>query len=63
AAEARTIFLDWAMSAPPGDPVEQISLFLDHYGAANPHHPMTAVLREGLTARARQRRRGRSARR
>ncbi len=57
-AECRAIFLDWAMdSAADAGPAE-VALLLDHYGSANPHHPMTAVLRDGLAATAPPRRRG-----
>lgn len=60
--DCRTIFLDWALGLPsPAGPAE-IRALLDHYAAAHPDHPMTAVLREGLApsphaARPRRRRR------
>ncbi|MCB1358937.1 MAG: hypothetical protein KDK53_21355 [Maritimibacter sp.] len=51
AQEARTIFLDWALTRPdsPGEK-EQIAALLAAYGADAPDHPMSAVLREGLEA-------------
>ncbi|MGH1368946.1 MAG: hypothetical protein ACRBCL_10030 [Maritimibacter sp.] len=45
--ECRTVFLDWAMSRPDGDERAQIDALLAAYGA--PDHPMTQVLREGLS--------------
>ena len=59
ARDCRSIFFDWALGLPDGDALERIRILLDHYGAAHPDHPMTAVLREGLGATARpSRRRG-----
>ena len=59
--EARAIFFDWAMGArEPVGPVE-IAALLAAYGGAQPEHPMTAILREGLVGRPvprRQPRRG-----
>jgi hypothetical protein len=47
--DCRTIFLDWAMFAPENTPVaEQLERFLQVYGAENPDHPMTRVIRQGL---------------
>lgn len=58
--ECRSIFLDWAIGQPmEADVTAFISELLDHYGARDggsgddaAEHPMTAVLREGLDARA-----------
>ncbi|TNJ44101.1 hypothetical protein FGE21_08830 [Phaeobacter sp. B1627] len=51
AGQCRSIFLDWALSAPlDQDTRAALKALLDHYGAAQADHPMTAVLREGLTA-------------
>ncbi|MGR3435949.1 MAG: hypothetical protein ACU0CO_13840 [Shimia sp.] len=62
APECRSIFLDWAISA-PGDAPSQIQFLLGHYGADAPDHPMTETLRAGLVQPARTGRRGgRSAR-
>ncbi|MFT3972921.1 MAG: hypothetical protein QM699_05595 [Amaricoccus sp.] len=47
-AEARTIFLDWALGLVAGDGRAEIARLLARHGAAAPEHPMTAVLREGL---------------
>jgi len=47
--ECRSVFLDWAISLPPGaDARALIPDLLALYGEAAPEHPMTAVLREGL---------------
>ncbi len=59
-ADARAIFLDWALGRPEGDATAEIASLLERYGAAAPEHPMTAVLRAGLeSAAAPARRRGR----
>jgi hypothetical protein len=47
-AECRSIFLDWAIGVDGGAGAAEIAQLLDRYGAAQPDHPMTAVLREGL---------------
>ena len=47
--ECRSIFLDWALF--DDHEVAQdvrIQTLLDHYGPANPDHPMTEVLSEAL---------------
>lgn len=55
-ADCRAILFDWALGLPtPAGPAE-IAALLDHYGPAYPAHPMTAVLREGLTTPAPRRR-------
>lgn len=55
--ECRAIFLDWALSVPvDADTTELIGTLLERYG--NDDHPMTAVLRDGLTAMTRPTRRG-----
>lgn len=46
--EARSILLDWALGQPVAGRAE-IAALLDAYGAAQPDHPMTAVLREGAS--------------
>lgn len=57
--ECRSIFLDWALSLPDGhDTVGTIADLLARYGAENPDHPMTEVLREGQDRMATPRRRG-----
>lgn len=62
--ECRSIFLDWALSVPLGaDHPALIEALLDHYAGAQPDHPMTRVLREGLAKKpAGGRRGGRAAR-
>jgi hypothetical protein len=58
AAECRSIFLDWALSMPVGaDTMAMLRELLDHYGD-HPDHPMTGVIREGLTRINAPRRRG-----
>ncbi|WP_072506401.1 hypothetical protein [Phaeobacter porticola] len=57
--QCRSIFLDWALSLPDGmDSRAAIAALLELVGTAQPDHPMTAVLREGLEADAKPRRRG-----
>lgn len=46
--DCRTIFLDWALGRPDGATEDEIQALLDRYGMAQPDHPMTDVLREGL---------------
>jgi hypothetical protein len=50
AQDCRTIFLDWALGLPEEGGETEIAALLAHYGAAQPDHPMTAVLREGIAA-------------
>ncbi len=53
AGQCRSVFLDWVLGAVDTPPqVDQITELLAHYGAENPEHPMTAVLREGLAGQA-----------
>lgn len=48
--ECRSIFLDWALSVGLGaDVPAALTRLLQEYGAAHPDHPMTGVLRQGLT--------------
>lgn len=56
--ECRSIFVDWALSSPAADPKAAIAVLLDRYGAGLPDHPMSKVLQEGLSAPAKQGRRG-----
>jgi len=64
-AECRSIFLDWALGQPEGAGRSEIRALLNRYGAVQPDHPMTAVLREGLeeAETVPRRRGGRSGRR
>ncbi|MEM7242075.1 MAG: hypothetical protein AAF429_07810 [Pseudomonadota bacterium] len=56
--EARSIFLDWAMERAADDMRPQLEVLLEEYGDAHPDHPMTQVIREGLNASEKPRRRG-----
>jgi hypothetical protein len=59
ADECRSIFLDWALSLPDGQNVQDaIAHYLARYGADHPGHPMTGVLRQGQQAPEAPRRRG-----
>ena len=51
--DCRTIFLDWALGQPGAGPAE-IAELLAHYGARQPDHPMTAILRAAASAAARR---------
>ena len=62
-AECRSIFVDWALSIEAAAPRPAITALLTQYGSGAEDHPMTKVLREGLTqAPAAGRRGGRAAR-
>lgn len=57
--DCRTIYFDWAMGSAPGrDMKADTAELLAHYAAEAADHPMTAVLREGLSAAETPRRRG-----
>lgn len=57
--ECRSIFLDWALSLPlEANTSATIKDLLKAYEGDQPDHPMTRVLREGLTTMAAPRRRG-----
>jgi hypothetical protein len=57
--ECRSIFVDWALSvAAKVNVPEALQFLIDSYGAQNPGHPMTEVLREGLESPPQARRRG-----
>ena len=58
-SECRSIFLDWALSVPEGqDMQEAIAVMLERYQPDNPDHPMTLVLQEGQQTASAPRRRG-----
>ncbi len=63
-SECRSIFVDWALSLPMGmETPAALQILLAHYGAGNPSHPMTEVMKGGLSAPDTPRRKGgRSAR-
>lgn len=47
-AECRSIFLDWALAV--DEEIEaSIDVLLARHGEVHPQHPMTKVLRQGLT--------------
>ena len=51
AGECRSIFLDWALSLKPGtDLADAARVLIAHYALAEPGHPMSGVLTEGLKA-------------
>ena len=63
--ECRSIFLGWALGQPQeADMQAALSELMAEYGNANPDHPMTSVITEGLarSAKAGGRRGGRMAR-
>jgi hypothetical protein len=48
--ECRSVFMDWALSLPAGATFKEALTFLiGVYADAEPDHPMSAVLHEGLT--------------
>ncbi len=59
AAECRSIFMDWALTLPEEINVHQaLHTLLARHEDGAPAHPMTDVLRDGLTGIATPRRRG-----
>ncbi len=63
--ECRSVFMDWALSLPVDAPFkEALTHLIATYAEAEPDHPMSAVLHEGLTMpeAAARRRGGRAAR-
>ena len=59
AAECRTIFLDWVLSLPvEHDTATSLKLLIEKYSPDFPDHPMTEVMRQGLTTMGTPRRRG-----
>ena len=63
--ECRSIFLDWALGLPAGEDMQAALRALQaEYGPANPDHPMTKVIEQGLgrAAQSKGRRGGRAAR-
>lgn len=47
-SQCRSIFMDWALGGSLETAADHMRQLLDHYGPANPEHPMTVVLREGV---------------
>lgn len=59
AGECRSIFLDWALSAPAGQDTDgALRALIGHYARGQDAHPMTQVLTDGLMQAAGPRRRG-----
>ena len=57
--ECRSVFMDWALSLPVGAPFpDALRRVITEYGVAEPDHPMTLVLHEGLAAPLVPRRKG-----
>lgn len=57
--ECRSIFLDWALSAPDGDAARaQIDALVARHAEAHANHPMTQVLNEALKPAEKTGRRG-----
>jgi len=58
-SQCRSIFLDWALSLPSGQDTDTVMrALLDIYGKDAPDHPMSDVMRQGLTQMTNPRRRG-----
>ena len=58
-AQCRSIFLDWALGAPPErDTQDDVRSLLVRYADGADDHPMTATLRAALVASPKPRRRG-----
>lgn len=57
--ECRSVFMDWALSLPLGLSVpDALRALIAHYGAAEPEHPMSRVLQDGLPSGDAPRRKG-----
>ncbi len=57
--ECRSVFMDWALSLPVGAPFpDALRTVIAEYALAEPDHPMTQVLKEGLSAPEAPRRKG-----
>jgi hypothetical protein len=52
------IFLDWALEAAQIDMRDKLQSLIDEYGNANPDHPMTSVILEGMKKSSQSGRRG-----
>ena len=52
-SQCRSIFLDWALSLKDGmNTKDCMKALYDQYGVAEPDHPMSKVLTEGLSREA-----------
>lgn len=59
ASECRSIFVDWALSLPDGFTLpDALRVLIAHYAVADPDHPMSRVMHEGLAVPETPRRRG-----
>lgn len=59
AGECRSVFVDWALSLPPGADIgPPLAALIAAYGAAAPDHPMTQVLQDGAAPAPEPKRRG-----
>lgn len=59
ASQCRSIFLDWALSLPAGqDTGDALRVLIARHGDAAEDHPMTQVMRDGLTKVVAPKRRG-----
>lgn len=58
-AECRSIFLDWALSLPDAaESTKVLAELIEEHATRNPDHPMTAVMRAGMTRTGAPKRRG-----
>lgn len=58
-SECRSIFLDWALSLPEGQTVQDaLGVLIARHADLHPDHPMTQVLRDGTLRADAPRRRG-----
>ncbi len=58
-AQARSIFMDWAMMDAGEEPMAMMEVLLARFENSHPDHPMTRLLQEGLSQQAKPQRRGR----
>lgn len=58
APECRSVFLDWALGTPVDRLKTSLEAMLEMYGNANPDHPMTPILSDGLLSAGQTGRRG-----
>ncbi|MBC2835336.1 hypothetical protein [Paragemmobacter straminiformis] len=57
--ECRSIFVDWALSLPvDANTKEALRALIAHYGMAEPDHPMSGVMEQGLMAPENPKRKG-----
>ena len=57
--ECRSVFIDWALSLPVNAPIQEaVRALIAEYAIAEPDHPMSAVLKDGLTMPESPKRRG-----